>query len=127
MSGTNDQGWTLYRFTHADGSAKDWAWRRLPTGGAEVAWGRLGQPAQRRVYGPRDAARIAQRAHAKERKGYVVLGDAVLRRGALMPLPRAPFSQAPSRPLPATAPAHAPSTPAVDLSRLLAEQDDFWF
>ncbi len=127
MSDTNDQGWTLYRFTHADGSAKDWGWRRLPTGGVEVAWGRTGQPAQRRIYEPREAARIAQRARTKERKGYVVLGDAVLRRGTLMPLPRAPFAHAPRRPSPASAPVHAPSIPAVDLSRLVAEQDDFWF
>ncbi|MFE8033041.1 hypothetical protein [Thiohalocapsa marina] len=100
--------WTLYRFTHANGRAKDWAWRHQPTGGIEVAWGRSGTTAQRRVYPHRAGPLIERRAVQKQHKGYRLLGDAVLQAGVLRPLVRPEdanrHDQAPIPDAPANAP-----------------------
>ncbi len=61
----------LYRFTHADGSAKDWAYAALGQGQAEMRWG----PAHRLIHGQIKPLSIArQRAVQKLRKGYLALG-----------------------------------------------------
>ncbi|KAA6183706.1 hypothetical protein F2Q65_14800 [Thiohalocapsa marina] len=122
--------WTLYRFTHADGSAKDWAWRRLPTGGVEVAWGRSGTRAQRRVYPPREGPLIERRALQKQHKGYRLLGDAVLHEGVLQPFVRPQDASSRQQTPHFSAAANAPPTtplPPVDLSGIAAGRDDFWF
>jgi predicted DNA-binding WGR domain protein len=110
--------WTLFRYHNADGTAKDWAYRHLPDGGIAICWGRRGSVSQSHSYGAAEARAILRRAQEKQRKGYVPLGNAVLRDGALEPLP-APAPSAPSRP--------KPSAPAVDLSQIAIGQDDFWF
>ena len=121
MNAERDNGaptWTLFRYHNADGTAKDWAYRRLPDGGVEVCWGRAGAVTQTRTYSPAEARDILRRAQDKERKGYVPLGDAVLRHGAF----EQPRTPAASTPKPTK-----PSAPAVDLSQIAAGQDDFWF
>jgi predicted DNA-binding WGR domain protein len=110
--------WRLFRYRNADGSSKDWAYRHLPDGGVAICWGRTGSVNQTHTYGAAEARAILRRAQEKQRKGYVPLGNAVLRDGALEPLP-APAPSSPPRP--------KPSAPAVDLSQIATGQDDFWF
>jgi predicted DNA-binding WGR domain protein len=120
--GPDDPHWTLFRYCNADGSSKDWAYRRLADGAIEICWGRTGAVSQRQTCSAGDAGAILRRAQQKQRKGYVPLGNAELRRGALQPIPDATPTQTPPSPL-----RPKPSLPAVDLSQIAAGQDDFWF
>jgi hypothetical protein len=43
-------GFELYRYTHSDGTAKDWAWCEHPGVGMEVRWGRAGRLVQKATY-----------------------------------------------------------------------------
>jgi predicted DNA-binding WGR domain protein len=118
----DDKPWALFRYRNADGTSKDWAYRRLADGGLEICWGRTGAVSQRQTYSAGDAGAILQRAQQKQRKGYVPLGDAVLRHGLMELLPK------PTRtPEPLTPPRPKPPVPAADLSQIASEQDDFWF
>jgi predicted DNA-binding WGR domain protein len=119
---TDDKPWTLFRYRNADGTSKDWAYRRLPDGAIEICWGRTGAVSQRQSYGAAQTQEILQRAQQKQRKGYAALGDAVLRHGALQPFPNATQTQRTQSP-----PHPKPPLPAVDLSQIASEQDDFWF
>ena len=64
----------LYRYTHPDGSAKDWAWREQPGVGMEVRWGRAGRLVQKASYPPSQRRAIIERALAKQREGYRFVG-----------------------------------------------------
>ena len=116
--GIGEPRWTLLRYRNADGTSKDWAYRRLPDGGTEICWGRTGSVSQTRTYGAAHAREILRRAQEKQHKGYVPQGDALLRNGSLGPVPSGP----PSKP-----PPQKPSLPAVALSQIATGQDDFWF
>ena len=120
--GTDDPPWNLFRYRNADGSSKDWAYRRLPGGELEICWGRTGAVSQRQIDAAAQAGAILQRAQQKEHKGYVPLGDAVLRHGVMELLPAPMRTQTPPSP-----PRPKPPLPAVDLSQIAAGQDDFWF
>lgn len=61
----------LYRFTHPDGSAKDWAYRELPTGDAEIRWGPC-RCLRQFQFKPIKVA--LKRAQTKMRQGYVYIG-----------------------------------------------------
>jgi hypothetical protein len=96
----------LYRFTHADGTAKEWAYSDLGNGQAEVRWGPEDQLRQSQVKPLREAQ---GRAADKLRKGYRHIGtnwlnDSGSRVSVLKPT----------------------KTP-VDLSQLLGEGDGFYF
>jgi predicted DNA-binding WGR domain protein len=65
----------LYRFTHPDGSSKDWAIRRNPDGTITTRWGRTG-PTLPQV-GTRHQDKIALE-NAKRRKGYVHVGKVLI-------------------------------------------------
>jgi hypothetical protein len=121
-SAQDDTPWTLFRYRNADGTTKDWAYRRLPDGGLEICWGRTGAISQTQTCDAAKAGEILQRAQQKQRKGYVPLGDALLRHGVMASLPAPTRTQAPP-----SSPRPKPSVLALDLSRIAAGQDDFWF
>ena len=123
-------GFELYRYTHADGSAKDWACCEHPGVGMAVRWGRAGKLVQKVTYPPGKRRAVMERALAKQRKGYCFVGwfwiDAS---GRPMDLRR---SSTPSTSDPTdqrTTPKHAsgPSFPLPDLSKIETGFDDYWF
>jgi len=126
MSDPDPTPWQLFRYRHADGGSKDWAYRRRADGDLDVCWGRTDQVSQQRRYPATEGLSILRRAAEKQSKGYVLLGDASLRDQRLerlaVPVPEYP---APAPPLPHPTPAS--SAPAVDLSRIAVDEDDFWF
>ena len=67
-------GFELYRYTHADGSAKDWAWCEHPGVGMEVHWGRAGRLVQTTTYPPGKRRAVMERTLAKQRKDYRFVG-----------------------------------------------------
>ncbi|MGB0713211.1 MAG: hypothetical protein ACPGUC_06595 [Gammaproteobacteria bacterium] len=123
-------GFELYRYTHSDGTAKDWAWCEHPSVGMEVRWGRAGRLVQKATYPVAKRRMVMERALAKQRKGYRFLGwckiDASgqpvdLRRPST---PRLNGS-ADRRITPTTA--SGPSLPRIDLSQVETGSDDYWF
>ena len=123
-------GFELYRFTHSDGTAKDWAWCEHPGVGLEVRWGRAGRLVQKATYPPGKRRMVMERALAKQRKGYCFLGwcrmDSAgrpvdLRRPAT-PSPN-DHADRPTTPKPSS----PPSLPLPDLSQVETGTDDYWF
>ena len=96
----------LYRFVHADGSAKEWAYSDLGHGQAEIRWGPKGQLRQSQVK-PITAA--WDRAKQKVGKGYVRVGTVWLGDDG--------------HPAPSPKPTPSP----VDLKSLLGSDDGFYF
>ncbi|MFW5724510.1 MAG: hypothetical protein ACOCWF_08105 [Halochromatium sp.] len=126
MSDPEPTPWQLFRYRHADGGSKDWAYRRRADGDLDVCWGRTGQVSQQRRYPARVGLSILRLAAEKQARGYVLLGQAVLKDQRLELLP-APM---PKRPVPESfppPPQALPTAPAVDLSRIAVGEDDFWF
>jgi hypothetical protein len=113
----------LYRYTHADGTAKEWAWC-IHADGIEVRWGRASQLVQQAVYPVSRRAEIEERARAKERKGYRYLGrfgiDADGR-----PVAANTQTNRPSRSTPK--PTMKPDVPPIDLSQVETGAEDYWF
>ena len=99
----------LYRFVHADGTAKDWGYSDLGNGQAEIRWGPEDQLRQSQVKPLREAQ---GRAADKLRKGYRHIGTNWLNDNGSR------VSVRQSRP--------TPNDP-VDLSQLLGEGDGFYF
>jgi len=123
-------GFELYRYTHSDGTAKDWAWCEHPGVGMEVRWGRSGRLMQKATYPSGKRRAVMERALAKQRKGYRFLGwcriDASgrpvdLRRPSTPPQDN-DFDR---RTTPK--PASPPSIPLPDLSQVETGTDDYWF
>jgi hypothetical protein len=99
----------LYRFTHPDSTAKDWAYRDLGDGTAEIRWGPASQLRQSQLKPLREAR---ARAQEKLRKGYQDVGTVWLdSQGNRAVGPKPPPK---------------PSQP-VDLSQLLGEGNGFYF
>ena len=99
----------LYRFTHADGTAKEWAYSDLGNGQAEIRWGPENQLRGFQVKPLREAQ---GRAAEKLRKGYRFVGTVWLdASGSRTSVP-------PSRPTPRQ---------PVDLAALLGSGDGFYF
>ena len=126
MSDPDPTPWQLFRYRHADGGSKDWAYRRRADGDLDVCWGRTDQVSQQRRYPATEGLSILRRAAEKQAKGYMLLGQAVLRDRRLELFP----ARVPEHPTPAPSP--LPPTPsssaqAVDLSRIAVDEDDFWF
>jgi hypothetical protein len=123
-------GFELYRYTHADGTAKDWAWCEHPGIGMEVRWGRAGRLVQKATYPTSQRRRVIERALAKQRKGYCFLGwcriDAAGRPLALRrPATPAVNAHADRRTTPK--PPSPPLVPLPDLSQIETGTDDYWF
>jgi hypothetical protein len=119
----------LYRYTHPDGSAKEWAWREQPGVGMEVRWGRAGRLVQKAVYPPNRRREVIERALAKQRKGYRFVGwcriDEAGRPFNVRSEPPGP-STAPPRPEP-RATHKVAGGPLPDLSKIDTGSDDYWF
>ena len=100
----------LYRYTHPDGTAKEWAYSDLGTGQAEIRWGPENQLRNSQIKPLREAW---DRALQKVRKGYVKVGLVLLDDQGSRVTPR---------------PRRFPPKPAADLATLLGPADDgFYF
>ena len=99
----------LYRFTHADGTAKEWAYRDLGDGTAEIRWGPASRLRQAQV---KPSAVARARAKEKLRKGYQDVGTVWLDRHGNRAIGPKPLPK--------------PSQP-VDLSTLLGGGEGFYF
>ena len=123
-------GFELYRYTHADGTAKDWAWCEHAGIGMEVRWGRAGRLVQRATYPTSQRRRVIERALAKQRKGYCFLGwcriDAAGRPLELR-RPSTPVVNAHTDRRTAPKPPSPPPLPLPDLSQIETGADDYWF
>jgi hypothetical protein len=119
----------LYRYTHPDGSAKEWAWCEHPGVGMEVRWGRAGRLVQKAGYPPTRRREVIERALAKQRKGYRFVGwcridDA----GRPFDIRARPAGQSPAPPR--SEPRAAAKTacgPVPDLAKIDTGSDDYWF
>ena len=123
-------GFEIYRFTHSDGTAKDWAWCEHPGVGMEVRWGRAGRLVQKTTYPASKRRTVMERALAKQRKGYCFLGwcqiDSAGRPVDLRrPATPSPNHDADRRATPK--PLRGPSLPLPDLSQIETGMDDYWF
>lgn len=65
----------LYRYTHPDGTAKEWAYCNMGNGLAEIRWGPSNQLRQSQIKPLREAR---ERAEEKVRKGYRLVGTILL-------------------------------------------------
>ena len=118
----------LYRYTHSDGTAKEWAWREQPGVGMEVRWGRAGRLVQQAAFPLDQRRQVMQRALAKQRKGYRFVGwcridpsgRPVDLRGPAVG-PHEAHTVTPPRPA-STLPA-----PVIDLSQVETGREDYWF
>jgi len=123
-------GFELYRHTHSDGTAKDWAWCEHPGVGMEVRWGRAGRLVQKATYPVAKRRTVLERALAKQRKGYCFLGwcriDAS---GRPVDLRRPATPSTKDHPDRRTTPKPRcpPSVPLPDLSKIETGSDDYWF
>ena len=114
----------LYRYTHPDGSAKEWAWCAHPDQGVEVRWGRAGALVGHQVYPPQRLKEVLARTLAKQRKGYRFVGwCAIDAHGRPVAIERTSQPQGPPvEPVRPTPPVVLP-----DLSRVDTGRDDYWF
>ncbi len=119
----------LYRYTHPDGSAKDWAWREQPGVGMEVRWGRAGRLVQQATYPLDQRRQVMQRALAKQRKGYRFVGWCRIDpSGRPVDMREADGPQRERAPRPMTPkPASTPPVPGIDLSQVETGREDYWF
>ena len=100
----------LYRFTHPDGTAKEWAYSDLGNGQAEIRWGPENQLRGSQVKPLREAqGRVAE----KLRKRYRFVGTVWLDEHGSRTAQPSPQPQ--------------PTRNPVNLSRLLGEGDGFYF
>ena len=119
----------LYRYTHPDGSAKEWAWREQPGAVMEVRWGRSGRLVQKASYPPSQRRAVIERALAKQRKGYRFVGWCRIDPSGRPVDLRKPDGQRRER-APQPAPPRPASTPpalGIDLSQVDTGREDYWF
>ena len=124
----NGKTYELFRFTHPDGSAKEWGYAEMGTGSGlfEVRWGKAGQLVQNQIGLTR--AIVHQRRTEKMNKGYQPVGRRLINtQGAVSPLPRIQPS-APERPPAPQPPPKKPTKFAIDIAALLGgDEDGFYF
>jgi len=119
----------LYRYTHSDGTAKEWAWREEAGTGMEVRWGREGSLVQRATYPLGQRRQVMQRALAKQRKGYRFVGWCRIDpsgRPVDLREPDGPPREPAARPM-TPKPASTPPVPGIDLSQVETGREDYWF
>jgi hypothetical protein len=111
----------LYRYTHPDGSAKEWAWGAVGDT-IMVRRGRAGQLVQQAVYPLTQRHAVIQRAPAKVAKGYRAIGEMRIdAQGRPVPVTGNPGERKPARTV------GRPATPLLDLARVDTAGGDFWF
>jgi hypothetical protein len=123
-------GFELYRYTHVDGSAKEWAWCEHPGVGMEVRWGRAGRLGQKATYPLGKRREVMERALAKQRKGYRFVGWCGIDdsgRPVDLRRPRSGGLDDASAGRPTQKRAGGPSVPLPDLSEIETGADDYWF
>jgi hypothetical protein len=124
----NGKTYELFRFTHPDGSAKEWGYAEMGTGAGlyEVRWGRAGHLVQHQLGLSR--ATIHKRRAEKMNKGYQPVGRRLIDSvGEVRPLPRIQ-PPAPQRPPVPQSPPKKPRKPAIDIAALLGgDEDGFYF
>ena len=106
----------LYRFDHADGTAKEWAVAYTGTGTAVTRWGKAGHLTGTLVV---TSAVAMKREHDKERKGYRYAGRVWLDdsdRHITHPVAQ-----------PAPAPTPKPTRDPIDIAKLLGGGAGFYF
>ncbi|MBS1202543.1 MAG: hypothetical protein H6R22_1052 [Chromatiaceae bacterium] len=110
------QRFYLYRFEHADGTAKEWAYADLGTGWAEIRWGKAGRLCQSQM---RPIAVAIDRAAGKCRKGYRYIGDREMDARGAAGVPG--WNRA-------CGPDPSPKTSPIDIAALLGGDDEgFYF
>jgi len=116
-------GFELYRYTHGDGTAKEWAWC-VQADGIAVRWGRAGRLVQQACYPLTRHAEIEERARGKERKGYRYVGrfgiDADGRPVAVNTRTTRPGRSTPK-------PTTKSNVSPIDLSKVETGAEDYWF
>ena len=123
-------GFELYRYTHSDGTAKEWAWREESGVGMEVRWGRAGRLVQKATYPLDQRRQVMQRALAKQRKGYRFVGWCRIDpsgRPVDLREPDGPQREPAPRAGAAPRPASTPPVPGIDLSQVETGREDYWF
>jgi hypothetical protein len=116
--------YALYRFTHADGSAKEWAWGQHPDGKIEVRFGKAGRLGSCAMYPASDYGMIAERARSKEHKGYVYVGQRLIQRGCPV---FADSNTGPEKPPPSEERKPEPNVPFIDLAQVDPDGSNFFF
>ncbi|HSQ06470.1 MAG TPA: hypothetical protein VLM84_02045 [Chromatiaceae bacterium] len=116
---------SLYRFDHGDGTAKEWAVRYLGNGQAETRWGKAGHLSGSGVF-PSSVA--MKREDEKEKKGYRHIGKVHLDDFGRHVQPAATQQgRAPAQP-PAPPPAPKQKCQRIDIAALLGgDEDGFYF
>jgi len=118
----------LYRYTHADGTAKEWAWREETGVGMEVRWGREGSLVQQATYPTSKRRMVMQRALAKQRKGYRFVGWCRIDpSGRPVDLRGPAVGPHEAHTIMPPQPASTPPVPGIDLSEVDTGREDYWF
>jgi len=120
----NGKTYELFRFTHPDGSAKEWGYAAMGSGSGlyEVRWGKAGRLVHNQL--GLTLATIQQRRTEKMKKGYQPVGRRLINpAGEVKPLPR---SQPPT-PQRQPAPRRPPKRPAIDIAAFLGGDDGSYF
>lgn len=111
----------LYRFDHADGTAKEWAVTYLGNGKAETRWGKAGHLTGTLVV---PTAVAMKREQEKERKGYRPIGRVLLDDQGRSPTVGMTVSTAP---VPSRPPMAASKAEPIDIAKLLGGGAGFYF
>ena len=117
----------LYRYTHSDGTAKEWAWCEESGVGMEVRWGRKRHLVQKATYPLDQRRQVVQRALAKQRKGYRFVGWCRIDpsgRPVDLREPDGPHREPAPRPGPPR-PTSTPPVPNIDLSQIETGREDY--
>ncbi|WP_200376930.1 hypothetical protein [Thiocystis violacea] len=118
----------FFRFDHADGRAKEWAYRVTETGEIEVRWGPAGRLVQRKIYPAASYGQVRQTAQTKARKGYLALGQRQIDRHGSVTMARSTPTTPATEPAAVTPPFRPHlGVSALDLSQIETDIDNGWF
>ena len=123
----NGKTYELFRFTHPDGSAKEWGYAEMGSGCGvyEVRWGKAGRLVQNQL--GLTLATIQQRRAEKMKKGYQPVGRRLINpAGEVRPLPRSqpPTPEHPPAPQP---PPRKRKKATIDIAAFLGGDDGSYF
>ena len=113
----------MYRFDHADGTAKEWAVSYLSHGKAETRWGKERHLTRTLVV---PTAIAMKREHDKEREGYLHIGRVLLDDQGRYASSIAGGQTVPA-PVQRRPPTAAPKAEPIDIAKLLGGGAGFYF